>query len=122
MILDDTSLRHRIGIENTKSNCWMSAVIQVICGTGLINVFLSYEGSSVLPLSKELESIRIKFTKKGKRPISLESVRNVGVVVDIQTFDPNTSGQQDASEFYSAIVLYYFDYITKFAVWTYATV
>ena len=102
------------GIKNEHLNCWMSAMIQVICGTSLLDLLTSYEGSTEHPLTRILRLCQIRLSKKSKSPIPLRMIADVGKTLDKSMesnfkFDPWLGNERDTAEFYSRIIPTYFD-------------
>ena len=102
------------GIKNEHLNCWMSAMIQVICGTSLLDLLTSYEGSAEHPLTPILRLCQIRLSKKSKSPIPLRMIADVGKTLDKLMesnfkFHPWLGNETDTAEFYSRIISTYFD-------------
>eukprot|EP00112_Aurelia_sp_Birch-Aquarium-sp1_P007934 Seg1866.7 transcript_id=Seg1866.7/GoldUCD/mRNA.D3Y31 product="Sentrin-specific protease 1" protein_id=Seg1866.7/GoldUCD/D3Y31 len=102
------------GIKNEHLNCWMSAMMQVICGTSLLDLLNSYEGSTAHPLTRILRLCQIRLSKKSKNPIPLRMVADVGKTLDTAMesnfkFDPWLGNERDTTEFYTRIISRYFD-------------
>ena len=109
-------LGHDRGIKNENINCWISAITHILCGTGIADLLLSYNGSKEQDISKLLSFCRIRLAKDVRSPLTLRMIQDLGIKFaelgsQETRFDPRTGGHRDASEFYSSIITYYFENI-----------
>ena len=109
-------LRHEKGIRNEQNNCWYSSILQVVCGTGIMDLLLTYNESKEQPISKCLIACRNSLISKSRSHVPLRSVQNIGIELNKhflskRDFDPRGGEQKDASEFYSSLITCYFETI-----------
>ena len=98
-------LGHDHGITNNKNNCWLNCIAQVLCGTSIVDLLFSYDGSKDLPISQAFFLCRLRLVRNQKAPLSLRMMEGVRLHVQAKSsqgerFEPSSGTQRDASEFY----------------------
>ena len=68
------------GIKNDHNNCWMSSILQILCGT---DIYKYIEGSKSGPLKTLLSTIRTNLVPSRHQCISLKKILEVREMLGI---------------------------------------